>query len=570
MSDTPMNAENPVHISERRLHVRQRALTYLDLGAENGGLILNISEGGLLAQAADILAGDSIVRMSFEVPPFKSLVEVNGNVAWLGESKKEVGLQFIDLPEGARLQIREWVSLEATSDEFRSGEGTVGEGREQPGSSTTYRPTSSIPDSATTDAIVERQKQDSTRLLGTATPLHMLSEEGLLAVSKITASHAQQSQARALLFSPVVHISEAANDLAFEKDSPLPTGRAANPRSEEASAAGFMSGVRVPDAANDALFTQGSTVVAGAITPTRSDEALPRVSAPSVHICDAANGSAFKHDSAPTANRATPVRSVETPVAGLWSTPQAPDATPFRSHAIHRHSSSSNRMQVRRVWAVAALSAFLAVVYLSGRKSSPLRLTATPSPSTPAKVSRVATAPRGARQRHAFSRLRAQAPEARPNVLIWILSPPVNSKRDLRAGGPEKEGPPLLSLPDDPHSDSWSVPGVGSRDPIPALPEPKPLTPQQVDRLVPSHLLYRVEPMYPNEAKRQRIEGTVKLHAIIGQDGRIRDVVSVSGPQLLFPAAMNAARDWRYMPALLNGQPIESEEDISIEFRLPN
>ena len=572
-----MNDENPIHFSERRLHVRQPApLTYLDLGAQNGGIILNISEGGLLAQAAEILAGDRIVRMRFELPLFKSLLEVNGHVVWLGESKKEAGVQFIDLPEGVRFQINEWVSLQAASDESRLGGGAVGKEREPlSGMSTTYRPTSLIPNSATPDAIVERQEQDSPPFPGTTTRLRMPSDEGALAGSKITLSRSQQSLADALLFSPGVHISEAANDSAFEKDSSPPAGPAANPR--KASAAGFLSGVQIPDPANDAWLTQGSTTLASAVTATRSHETPLTSRVPVLQLCNAANDSRLKQSSTPTANGSTAVQSVETSVAALEPGAPVPDVTPFRERAIRRHASTSDRVRLRRRWAVAALSVFLSGVYLSVRKSIPTHGTATPSPRTPAKVSwaegaanNVATALLGARRRHALSRLPAHPPKAKPKELIWTLSPPVKSHRDLRAGGAENEGPPPLSLPHDPNSDSWSIPGVGSHDPIPALPEPKPLTPQQVDRLVPSYLLYRVEPMYPNEAKQQRIEGTVKLHAIIGRDGRIRDFVRVSGPQLLSPAAMDAARYWRYIPALLNGQPIESEEDISIEFRLPH
>ncbi len=83
-----------------------------------------------------------------------------------------------------------------------------------------------------------------------------------------------------------------------------------------------------------------------------------------------------------------------------------------------------------------------------------------------------------------------------------------------------------------------------------------------------SSLLYRVEPMYPPEAVQNRIEGTVKLRAVIGRDGRVRGLGLVSGPPPLVSAAMSAAREWRFIPALLNGEPVESETDINIEFRL--
>jgi len=88
------------------------------------------------------------------------------------------------------------------------------------------------------------------------------------------------------------------------------------------------------------------------------------------------------------------------------------------------------------------------------------------------------------------------------------------------------------------------------------------------DRLVAAHLIYRVEPFYPKEALQQRVEGTVKIHATVGQDGRVKNLRVISGPASLTSAALGAAQYWRYVPALRNGEPIETDEDISIEFHL--
>jgi TonB family protein len=83
-------------------------------------------------------------------------------------------------------------------------------------------------------------------------------------------------------------------------------------------------------------------------------------------------------------------------------------------------------------------------------------------------------------------------------------------------------------------------------------------------------LLNLVEPVYPAEAVQQKIEGTVKLHAVIGTDGAIESLAQVSGPQVLVNASMSAVRNWKYSPTRMNGQPIETQEDISFVFRLPN
>jgi TonB family protein len=96
------------------------------------------------------------------------------------------------------------------------------------------------------------------------------------------------------------------------------------------------------------------------------------------------------------------------------------------------------------------------------------------------------------------------------------------------------------------------------------------LTLKPSDRFNPCYLAYRVEAAYPMEALEQRVEGVVKIQQVVGADGRVRSVKLLSGPAILAPAALDAARYWRYLPALLNGQPVETEQDIQIDFRLPD
>ena len=90
------------------------------------------------------------------------------------------------------------------------------------------------------------------------------------------------------------------------------------------------------------------------------------------------------------------------------------------------------------------------------------------------------------------------------------------------------------------------------------------------DRFNPCHLTYRVEPEYPLEAQQQHIEGPVKIHLTIGADGSVQSARLVGGPAPLTSAAMDAAKYWRYMPALLNGEPVATEQDVEIDFRVPH
>jgi periplasmic protein TonB len=87
-------------------------------------------------------------------------------------------------------------------------------------------------------------------------------------------------------------------------------------------------------------------------------------------------------------------------------------------------------------------------------------------------------------------------------------------------------------------------------------------------RIAEANLVYDVAPKYPPEAGRERIEGTVVLMAVIGKDGTVRDVQVESGLPLLAQAAIEAVKQWRYRPYLLNGQPVEIDSQITINFNL--
>src|SRR3984957_9553536 len=110
------------HIPERRSQPRRRVLSleYLDLGDSNGGIILNISEGGMYIQAVASLSADELSDLSFRIPGSGYPIETSGKIVWVGESRKDAGIQFVNLPEEARLKLREWVAAEnSPRQEFR-------------------------------------------------------------------------------------------------------------------------------------------------------------------------------------------------------------------------------------------------------------------------------------------------------------------------------------------------------------------------------------------------------------------------------------------------------------------
>jgi protein TonB len=81
-------------------------------------------------------------------------------------------------------------------------------------------------------------------------------------------------------------------------------------------------------------------------------------------------------------------------------------------------------------------------------------------------------------------------------------------------------------------------------------------------------LIYRVEPAYPPLAKQARIQGVVVMTALIDKGGNVQNLQVVSGHPLLAPAAIEAVKQWRYKPFLLNGQPVEVETTVTVNFRV--
>jgi len=81
-------------------------------------------------------------------------------------------------------------------------------------------------------------------------------------------------------------------------------------------------------------------------------------------------------------------------------------------------------------------------------------------------------------------------------------------------------------------------------------------------------LMHQVLPTYPAIAKTAHVSGTVRLHAIISKDGSIQELQYISGPPLLMRAAMDAVKQWKYSPTLLNGEAVPVETQIQVIFSL--
>lgn len=80
-------------------------------------------------------------------------------------------------------------------------------------------------------------------------------------------------------------------------------------------------------------------------------------------------------------------------------------------------------------------------------------------------------------------------------------------------------------------------------------------------------LVHRVEPVYPPEAWKERLEGTIALDIVIGRDGSVQSMHALNGPDVLARAAMDALRWWTFEPYRINGEPAVVETTVAVEFK---
>jgi len=87
-------------------------------------------------------------------------------------------------------------------------------------------------------------------------------------------------------------------------------------------------------------------------------------------------------------------------------------------------------------------------------------------------------------------------------------------------------------------------------------------------RFEPASLVTSVQPEYPEMARRANVSGTVILRATVGKDGRISELEYIGGEPLLMMPALDAVKQWRYKPALLNCKAVEVSTTIAVFFTL--
>ena len=655
VAEEPRQSAGSLHVPERRTQVRRRVLSleYIDLGSSNGGILLNLSEGGMYVQAVAGLSADDIPRIGFRLPDSGYLVKTDAKIAWVGESKKDAGIQFLNLPEEARLKIREWVAVEhppvERPNEIETKAPPVPKKTERllemppPGqfkkpaisheiparipqtrdSSFAPAPVAATPDRAAQKplelphvsspmlqprdgslvpppvaATPDRAAPKPPELSHVLGPMLQPRGGSLVAPTIAAPSDRAASKAAELLhlsgpilqkrFSEPAKISKEAAD---DRRSPDVAPR----RSKWTIAAVIFIVVLVSFLAGWAAAGPGGRKQFLAMFERQQNNASETVQNPGAAPVPAGPTASVPLTPPANVTAQEPKQRVSSTPSGTTATSTTPDKAQPRPNGNAQPSPSAPRN-----------SDILAAHNSPPQTQNP----AAPAPRTNAPTIKSADASRDAHPSQPPTSTTASNSSALAQNKTQEIRP-VEQSRPVTAptvsnSAVKNAPPPAASNASSQPSASTSATEKPSASPVatqtPARVEPsavaaKPPEPAEVVKgtvtvsaspfpsirvppemksqiskqgasLQMGQLLSRVEPVYPEDAERQRIEGVVKLHMIIDRDGNIQDVDKMTGPPLLVAAAANAVRQWRYKPTSLGGQPVEAGVDVTVTFRL--
>lgn len=210
-------------------------------------------------------------------------------------------------------------------------------------------------------------------------------------------------------------------------------------------------------------------------------------------------------------------------------------------------------------------------VRVLGSKPSPMAPIAPESAKTePAKPG---PAPAAAEEAEAEAEQPAPAAPAAPRESLSAkLKQTESLGQRLRPARPsDLPEPPSLDRPAARAPASAGLPlGMPQAPARPAAVPPPPPAPRVGGNVQEAQLVSRTEPAYPPLARQARVQGIVQLEALVGKDGRVKDVKVVNGHPLLRQAAADAVKKWLYRPTLLNGEAVEVTTRVAVGFKLGN
>jgi PilZ domain/Gram-negative bacterial TonB protein C-terminal len=581
---------------DRRHYSRQiTALNYIKLDEGNGGILLNVSEDGLAFTAAEPLSGEFVPRLRFQVADKTEWIEASGRIVWLNDSKKGAGVQFVQISDAHRQQIRHWIESKMP----------LSEGQEAIG-------------------IAHRTRGEAEV---TPFPAPYNDTDKIEAEYEIPESLRKMFPSESDLEVEIAHHAPSARDETFNEAHNAPQTQMSEPR--------FFKAVQVetlPEVHQAREQQEEETAPPERITTEQSDaplEPLPDSAArtnpfqPSDLPGRAVRVPNFGYQTAvPSSHQQQEDLSGRIPNFGYQTTipsgQQQEDWTNWVDPAATTHRGKLGLVVLGVLFVVAAFA--IGLVFGHGsfdglveniRQHLPDKYQQALGTSDPsdevAQTSGSAAANTGANATAnsnipPSSQTQTAAPQASETP---TTSSPATPTSEPAASGTDSRGTPPAGASSESEADvtGKSVSAATESDSTPVLvsvassgngpfrlttaeaavsasssvaisSQATVLVPreagaeavQQAKRLQLGALVFRVDPQYPKKIGRNEVE-IVKLLATVGENGEVTNVQRISGPLPFATAATSAIREWKYSPTVFDGRPVKTEEKIVVAFR---
>jgi hypothetical protein len=599
---------------DRRRHQRQlTSLNYIKLGESNGGILMNVSEDGLAFTAAEVITGDFIRRLRFQLAEKSEWIEASGRIVWLSDTRKAAGIQFVDISDADREQIKRWIDSKNLLSEIQDSVGASRKIRKE-------REVTPFPapkhDAHKSETQYERLEPDIQKMFPSESVLRTegahsdanreaFSEIPAAATSNYFPSENGPRQAGAPPPDPQVQIPAAVREVrrgeSFSENAHQ--ARTAEPRFGQALQVETLPEIHQDQQKQSEEHESRDLSDRAVRVPNfgyKSDEGLNPAAA------QVANQFA-QSDLAGRAGR-VPTFGYQTSAYQR----QQEDWTNWVDPTAETHRSKLGFVVIGVLLVVAAFAIGMAFGHgsLEGfadsiRQYLPDKYRQEPNATIPG-ASPVATPSAGAEQTKAdapgqaqSSNTESQAPATPANSNA--VTPPAesvassgNKEAQPAAASSEAEGaatagesksadtagggapilmapagggkePFRLTTPEEAISASSSV-AISAQTTVIVPREAGAGAAQEPKRLQPGSLVFRVDPQYPKKIGRGEVE-IVRLLATVGENGQVLNVQRISGPAPFATAAIGAVREWRYSPTLFDGRPVRTEEKITIVFR---
>jgi PilZ domain len=494
-------------------------------------LLLNVSENGLLVSTPKDLPCNSVARLSVPLKGLPKPVQVIARVAWASEARKLAGIQFLDLSEHERQQIRKWGARESTQSWQLKLDHPQLVALPSTSSSETPHATSQFPEDAPFNAPRD--------LVALAPPL-------------IVRTHPPSTGARHAMRATLVATICLATAVILIKAAPgNPFARSNYIRPESTAAASPTQkahpNLQTPDISNSPSATQAATLI-----PT-SDAATSR-RAPTIDASP-------HHDSRKTVEprgeatgdrNPADTRSDLSPTAAL---PASTEAAPASTIASPQSSALDEVPNEATTEAETQPSPDPPTP--DHPLPNPTHAANVPADTSPISPSTSPSSPIVAPTRSAFS------PKSAAPVIQ--MDPPRNQIFEVHL--PSGHQASYLRLPGERVLESPSITVRIQRSVLlPATHAGWPF--HRTKKVVVGELISRVDPQAGQLPTASA--NFVRVKASVAKDGNLQNVRLILGPANLLPAVTKALRDWRYQPTLVDGNQVETQCDLVFQFHTPS